>query len=62
MMISTWFELDGSVCVSIDDAVVSLSREEAEILFTALGHTLQDQDIHNNKAFDNTPEGEQPEV
>lgn len=44
-MISTFYELDGTVVIHYDGAELALTRQEAELLFVQLGHTLQDQDV-----------------
>jgi hypothetical protein len=57
---NVFWTAEGEVVIEIAGRALILSRVEAEILFTDLGHTLRDMhDCMNNYAEDI---GEQPDV
>lgn len=42
--INVYWEADGTVVVELEGSAIAMTREEAEVLFVDLGHTLQDMD------------------
>lgn len=60
-MISTFYELDGTVVIDFDGAQLELTRQEAELLFVHLGHTLQDQDIAQGPFTHTGTDDDQPD-
>lgn len=60
-MISTFYELDGTVVIHYDGAELALTRQEAELLFVHLGHTLQDQDVTQGPFTHTGTDDDQPD-
>ena len=59
-MIDTFYEPNGTVVIAFEDACIELTRQEAELLFVQLGHTLQDQDVDQGPFDHHGGDDEQP--